>query len=80
MTKPISAAAASSIEAAISRLMASDDVEARYTIACLASEAGLSRDTLDLVLKAGVTTGVGSRTIERPLGMISRVHTNRTCD
>jgi hypothetical protein len=60
MTKPISAAAASSIEAAISRLMASDDVEARYTIACLASEAGLSRDTLDLVLKAGVTTGVGS--------------------
>ena len=47
MTKPISAAAASSIEAAISRLMGSGDVQATFTIARLASEAGLlARDTL----------------------------------
>lgn len=46
MTKPISAAAASSIEAAISRLMGSGDVQATFTIARLASEAGLSRATL----------------------------------
>jgi len=46
MTKPISAAAVSSIEDAISRLIASGDVEARFTIARLASEAGLSRATV----------------------------------
>jgi hypothetical protein len=45
MTKPISAAAASSIEAAISRLIGSGDVQT-FTIARLASEAGLSRATL----------------------------------
>jgi hypothetical protein len=46
MTKPISAAAVSSIEAAISRLMGSGDVQATITVARLASEAGLSRATL----------------------------------
>jgi hypothetical protein len=43
MTKSISAAAASSIEAAISRLMGSGDVQTTFTIARLASEAGLAR-------------------------------------
>jgi AcrR family transcriptional regulator len=46
MTKPISAAAVSSIEVAISRLIGSGDVQATFTIARLASEAGLSRATL----------------------------------
>lgn len=46
MTKPISAAAVSSIEAAISRLMASGEVQESLTVARLASEAGLSRATL----------------------------------
>ena len=42
----ISAAAVSSIEATISRLMGSGDVQAAFTVARLASEAGLSRATL----------------------------------
>jgi predicted RNase H-like nuclease (RuvC/YqgF family) len=46
MTKLISAAAVSSIEAAISRLMGSGDIQATFTVARLASEAGLSRATL----------------------------------
>ena len=46
MTKPISAATASSIEAAISRLMGSTDAQATLTIVRLASEAGVSRATL----------------------------------
>ena len=46
MTKPISAAAASSIEAAISRLIGCGDVQTTFTIARLASEAGLLRATL----------------------------------
>lgn len=46
MTKPISAVAVSSVEGAISRLMACDDGQTRFTIARPASEDGLSRATL----------------------------------
>ncbi|WP_342724119.1 hypothetical protein AAFG07_34315 [Bradyrhizobium sp. B097] len=46
MTKQISAAAFLSTEAAMSRLLSHGDSEPTYTIARLASEAGLSRATL----------------------------------
>jgi hypothetical protein len=46
MTKPISTDAYAAIEAAMARLLASSDDQATFTIARLASEAGLSRATL----------------------------------
>ena len=46
MTKPISAAAYAAIAAAMARLLARIDGPATLTMACLASEAGVSRATL----------------------------------
>ena len=46
MTKPISAAAYAAIAAAMARLLARIDGPATLPVACLASEAGVSRATL----------------------------------
>ncbi len=46
MTRPISAAAAAAIEAAIARLLRDTTAEEELTVSRLATEAGLSRATL----------------------------------
>src|SRR5712691_2864487 len=78
MTKPISAAAASSIEAAISRLMGSGDVQATFTIARLASEAGLSRATLyrapALLERFRIAIASHQREVRSPPSPTDRVH------
>jgi hypothetical protein len=78
MTKPISAAAASSIEAAISRLMGSGDVQATFTIARLASEAGLSRATLyrapELLERFRTAMASHEREMKSPPSSTDRVH------
>jgi hypothetical protein len=78
MTKPISAAAASSIEAAISRLMGSGDVQATFTIARLASEAGLSRATLyrapELLERFRTAMASHEREMKSPPSSMDRVH------
>jgi hypothetical protein len=78
MTKPISAAAVSSIEAAISRLIASGDVQARFTIARLASEAGLSRATLyrapELLERFRIAVASHHREVKSPPSPTDRVH------
>jgi AcrR family transcriptional regulator len=78
MTKPISAAAASSIEAAISRLMGSGDVQATFTIARLASEAGLSRATLyrapELLERFRIAIASHQREVKSPPSPTDRVH------
>lgn len=78
MTKPISTAAASSIEAAISRLMSSGDVQATFTIARLASEAGLSRATLyrapELLERFRTAMASHEREMKSPPPSTDRVH------
>ena len=78
MTKPISAAAASSIEAAISRLMGSGDVQATFTIARLASEAELSRATLyrapELLERFRAAMASHEREMKSPPSSTDRVH------
>ncbi|WP_425988476.1 hypothetical protein [Afipia sp. DC4300-2b1] len=77
MTKPISAAA-SSIEAAISRLMGSGDVQATFTIARLASEAGLSRATLyrapELLERFRIAIALHQREVKSLPSPTDRVH------
>ena len=76
MTKPISAAAASSIEAAISRLIGSGDVQT-FTIARLASEAGLSRATLyrapELLVRFRTAIASHPREVKSPASSADRV-------
>lgn len=76
MTKPISAAAASSIEAAISRLIGSGDVQT-FTIARLASEAGLSRATLyrapELLVRFRTAVASHPRGVKSPASSADRV-------
>src|SRR6266849_1372475 len=78
MTKPISAVAVSSIEGAISRLMASDDGQTRFTIARLASEAGLSRATLyrapELIERFRIVIASHPRQVKSPSSPTDRVH------
>jgi hypothetical protein len=77
MTKPISAAAASSIEAAISRLIGSGDVQTTFTIARLASEAGLSRATLyrapELLVRFRTAIASHPREVKSPASSADRV-------
>ena len=78
MTKPISAAAVSSIEAAISRLIGSGDVQATFTIARLASESGLSRPTLyrapELLERFRIAVASHHREVKSPPSATDRVH------
>lgn len=78
MTKPISAAAVSSIEAAISRLLSRGGAQPTYTITCLASEAGLSRATLyrapELLARFRFAIASPEREAKRPPSSTDRVH------
>ncbi|MET4260861.1 hypothetical protein ABIC09_005826 [Bradyrhizobium sp. S3.12.5] len=77
MTKPISAAAVSSIEAAMSRLIGRGDVQATFTIARLASEAGLSRATLyrapELLERFRIAIASHPREVKSPASSADRV-------
>ena len=72
MTKPISAAAVSSIEAAISRLMGSGDVQTTFTIARLASEAGLARHSTGKRFRTAMASH--QREMKSPPSSTDRVH------
>lgn len=78
MTKPISAAAVSSIEAAMSRLLSRGGGQPTYTIACLASEAGLSRATLyrapELLARFRAASASPKREAKSPQSSTDRVH------
>ncbi|MDA9391614.1 hypothetical protein WN73_13405 [Bradyrhizobium sp. CCBAU 45394] len=78
MTKQISAAAVSSIEAAMSRLLSHGGAQPTCTIARLASEAGLSRATLyrapELIERFRAAIASPEREVKRPLPSTDRVH------